>query len=176
MNWLWGSERRRTLTPGEKKYLLLQAKGKCEYCGENITARGIKEEIHHIVPWASRGSDNYHNLIVLCPNCHSKAEYISKEEFRLKIEYRLPKRDSAESTVSKATPKKAAAKKSTVSKPTPKKAAAKKTTAKKTAAKKTTAKKTAAKKTTAKKTTAKKTAPKKAAAKKTAAKKTAAKK
>ena len=88
MAWNWkilGNDRRRTLTSGDKKYLLLQARGKCEYCGGEITSKGIKEEIHHIVPFASRGSDNYHNLIVLCPNCHSKAEHISREAFRLKI-------------------------------------------------------------------------------------------
>ena len=157
MNWLWGDERRRTLTPGEKKYLLLKARGKCEYCGDDITAKGIKEEIHHIVPWASRGSDNYYNLIVLCPNCHSKVEHISKEEFRLKIAYRLPKRDSAKSGIVKgATAKKATPKKTTAKKVTPKKTVVKKATPKKTPARSPAAKRTTAKKTVAKRSVARK--------------------
>ena len=167
MNWLWGDERRRTLTPGEKKYLLLKARGKCEYCGDDITAKGIKEEIHHIVPWASRGSDNYYNLIVLCPNCHSKVEHISKEEFRLKIAYRLPKRDSAKSGIVKGTTaKKATPKKTTAKKVTPKKTVVKKATPKKTVVKKATPKKTPARSPAAKRTTAKKTVAKRSVARK----------
>jgi len=84
----WGEGRTRSLTPGDKKRLLLKARGKCEYCGNDITAKGVKEEIHHIVPFASGGSDREHNLIVLCPNCHSKVDHISRAELRLKIAYR----------------------------------------------------------------------------------------
>jgi hypothetical protein len=42
------SERRRSLTPGDKKALLLLAKGCYEYCGKSITAKGMSENIHHI--------------------------------------------------------------------------------------------------------------------------------
>ena len=87
----WEEERRRTLTAGDKKWLLLRARGKCEYCRGDITAKGIKEEIHHIRQWAGGGSDRDSNLIVLCPNCHSKADLISPEEFKRKIAYRLAK-------------------------------------------------------------------------------------
>lgn len=30
-------------------------------------------EIHHIVPWAKCKKHEYHNLIALCPNCHTRA-------------------------------------------------------------------------------------------------------
>ena len=93
---IWGSERGRSLTPGDKNYLIRIARGKCEYCKKDIIGKGIIPEIHHIVPFASGGSDRGHNLIVLCPDCHSMVDQISREELRLRIEYRLPKKASVQ--------------------------------------------------------------------------------
>jgi len=103
----WEEERRRTLTAGEKKRLLLLAKGKCENCGMRLTEQGVGEDIHHIKPWAERGSDKDDNLIVLCPNCHRKVKVgtIPAEELKKKIAYRLdkpPKRVDARKTASVA--------------------------------------------------------------------------
>jgi hypothetical protein len=108
---IWGGgQRRRTLTPGDKSYLLRAARGKCEYCGGDIVAKGVVADIHHIVPFASRGSDSYHNLIVLCPNCHSKVDSISKEALRKKIAYRLRPSEPAGMKTEGKTVRKPAAK------------------------------------------------------------------
>ena len=169
---LFGFKRNRSLTSGEKKRLLLLARGKCEYCGCEITSRGVKEEIHHIVPFSSGGSDKEHNLIVLCPNCHSKAEHISRAQFRLKIAYRLPKKATAnitstKKTISKTKSRKVTAKssvkKSSATKANPKKVSTSKTKTKKakpvlkSTKKKPTTKKVVASKTLEKKTTSRKT-------------------
>ncbi len=168
---LWGTERRRSLTAGDKNYLIRVARGKCEYCKKDIIGKGIVPEIHHIVPFASRGSDSEHNLIVLCPDCHSRVDQIPREELRAKIAYRLPKK----ATVGNPAKGAVIAKKTTA-----RKAAARKTTPKRTTAKKATARKTTPKRTTAKKATKKtarrKTATKEATAKKTTRKRTTARK
>ncbi len=92
---IWGTATRtRSVTPGDKAYLIRVSRGKCEYCDEDIIGKRLTANIHHIVEFSSRGSDRYHNLIVLCPNCHSLVHGvgISKEKLRAKIEYRLPKK------------------------------------------------------------------------------------
>ncbi len=38
------------------------------------TCRYIDVEIHHIIPWGTRRTHEYENLIALCPNCHSRAD------------------------------------------------------------------------------------------------------
>lgn len=42
----------------------------CDYCGENT-----KEilQLHHIIPVSKGGSNDFNNLVLLCPNCHIKA-------------------------------------------------------------------------------------------------------
>jgi len=171
---LWGTTRRRSVTPGDKNYLLRISRGKCEYCGGDIIGRGLQAEIHHIVPFSSRGSDNYHNLIVLCPNCHSKAEHISKESFRSKIAYRVSKKASIQNIiVGSTTPKKTSVRKATM-----KATKAKKVNKNKTSKRKPTAKKAINRKPTVKRTKAKKTSIRKSpskATKKTSIKKTPAK-
>ena len=156
-----GSERRRSLTPGDKAYLLRVSRGKCEYCGEDIIGKGLTQHIHHIVEFRSRGSDRYHNLIVLCPNCHSRVHGlgITKEKLRAKIEYRLPKKSlSSNVTPSASAPKRVVAKKVTAEKIMPKKVKAKKVVAKKVTAEKIMPKKVVAKKVTAEKIMPKKVA------------------
>jgi 5-methylcytosine-specific restriction endonuclease McrA len=173
---LWGEKRRRTVTPGDKSYLIRIARGKCEYCGCEIIGKGIIPEIHHIVPHASGGSDREHNLIVLCPNCHTKVDQMSRAELRMKIAYRLPKKVSAQTNIAKKnTTKKTTPKKAATKKPSVKKATTKKTTAKKAASKKVNTKNIAAKEATPKKTSAKRPTTKRVSAKKTTAKKTATK-
>lgn len=143
----WGGKRSRTVTPGDKNYLVRIARGKCEYCRGEIIGKGIVPHIHHIVPHASGGSDREHNLIVLCPNCHSSVDHISRAELRRKISYRLPKKPSVENIPKKATRKK----KTTAKKSAPKKTTARKSTPKRPASK------TRLKKTTPRKTTPKRT-------------------
>jgi hypothetical protein len=91
----------------------------------------MSENIHHIVPFSSRGSDGFHNLIVLCPDCHSKVHTtgVSVEVLRSRISYRLTSAQKAQFKVKEPTVKK----KTIASKP--------KTTAKKiTSSKRTVAK------------------------------------
>ena len=39
-----------------------------------LTCRHIDTEVHHIVPWSKCQKHEYKNLIVLCPNCHKRAD------------------------------------------------------------------------------------------------------
>jgi len=155
---IWGPERRRGLTAGDKNYLIRLARGKCEYCKKDIIGKGITPNIHHIFAWASGGSDREHNLIVLCPDCHSRVDQIPRSELRLRIEYRLPKKASAQSTtkgeatIKKAVVKRAIPKKTTKTKAAPKKkTAVRKAPIKKTVTKKTVERKTAGRRAVAKK-------------------------
>jgi hypothetical protein len=153
--------RRRSVTPGDKSYLLRVSHGKCEHCGNEIIGRGLQAEIHHIVPFSSRGSDNYHNLIVLCPNCHSKAVHIHKDTFRMDISYRLPKpmaikykalknQLKANKSSKKTTTKKSSLKKVKTKRKPANKVSSKSLNTKKTASKKAKVKKTSIRKSTAK--------------------------
>ena len=47
-----------------------RADGACEHCGERVD----QPHVHHIKPRADGGPNTMSNLIVLCPNCHSKAD------------------------------------------------------------------------------------------------------
>ena len=42
--------------------------GKCEYCGREIDYRGM--QLHHVVPVSMNGTNNPHNLMCLCSECH----------------------------------------------------------------------------------------------------------
>jgi hypothetical protein len=156
---IWGEGRRRTVTPGDKSYLIRIARGKCEYCGGEIIGKGIVPEIHHIVPHASGGSDREHNLIVLCPNCHSRVDHIPRAELRHKISYRLPKKSSAVNIQEKARKRKTTAKKSSTKKVASSKTRRRKTTTKKTTRKKAVPAKTKRRKITARKIKTRKTLP-----------------
>lgn len=55
----------------------------CEWCSEQIDT----PEIHHIKPRAEGGPNKRRNLIVLCPNCHRKAD--GGTIGRSKLQYRV---------------------------------------------------------------------------------------
>lgn len=62
--------------PMVKAWVLDNAKGTCELCGElgpfiDKTGNYFLEE-HHVIPLAERGSDTVENAVALCPNCHRK--------------------------------------------------------------------------------------------------------
>jgi len=63
-------KRRKPVPLSLQKELLLRCKGKCELCGLDFYKSKIKPEFHHKDgnPKNNRPS----NLIVLCPNCHTK--------------------------------------------------------------------------------------------------------
>ncbi|WP_224447801.1 HNH endonuclease [Haloprofundus salilacus] len=47
-----------------------RAERKCEWCNESIDSH----ETHHIRPRSEGGPNEPNNLIILCPNCHDKAD------------------------------------------------------------------------------------------------------
>lgn len=59
--------------------LLVEASHRCTICAEKCF------EIHHIIEQADGGSDDYDNLIVLCPNCHQHRYHRSGEFTRDQI-------------------------------------------------------------------------------------------
>ena len=80
---------------------------KCALCGwqiskELLCIRGRYQwshgcEIHHIVPVSKGGSDAYDNLILLCPNCHKKADLglIPAEQLKERTEpYKKPEEET----------------------------------------------------------------------------------
>jgi hypothetical protein len=60
-----------------------RAKRKCEQCKEYVD----QHHVHHIVARADGGPNTNSNLMVLCPNCHSKADagLLSKSKLRFRV-------------------------------------------------------------------------------------------
>lgn len=58
------------------RYLRKQYDNECQLCGYRLRKSNGEyySEAHHIQPYnrVHRGDDNSHNLIVLCPNCHTQ--------------------------------------------------------------------------------------------------------
>ncbi len=69
---IFGSNRKERKAVGsvKKRDILLRQKAKCYSCRKLISV-GVKPHIHHRDGNPSNNSDK--NLIMLCPNCHSKA-------------------------------------------------------------------------------------------------------
>lgn len=60
-----------------------RANQECEWCGEAIDS----PDVHHIKPRSEDGLNEPENLIVLCPNCHRKADKGAIS--RSKLKYRV---------------------------------------------------------------------------------------
>lgn len=62
--------------PDVKAWVLRQAQGRCELCGESapfVSDAGIPYlEHHHVVQLAHGGSDTVENSVAVCPNCHRR--------------------------------------------------------------------------------------------------------
>ena len=56
------------LRRASRQALYDRAGGKCEYCGREIEYRGM--QLHHVVPVSMNGTNNPHNLMCLCSECH----------------------------------------------------------------------------------------------------------
>lgn len=61
---------RSSIPAGVKRRVLVEAGHRCSI----PTCRYITVDIHHIIPWETCHEHDYHNLIALCPNCHSRAD------------------------------------------------------------------------------------------------------
>ena len=74
-------ERRRPVSAEIRRRVLVEAGHKCAI----PTCRNIEVDIHHIVQWAKCQSNEYNNLIALCPNCHRRAHAgkIDRKSLRL---------------------------------------------------------------------------------------------
>jgi 5-methylcytosine-specific restriction protein A len=59
-----------------RDWVLKNAKGKCEGCGQNapflLTDGAPCLEVHHVRRLADNGSDRTTNAVALCPNCHRR--------------------------------------------------------------------------------------------------------
>lgn len=60
-----------------------RADRQCEWCGEDVDS----PDTHHIKPREEGGPNEAENLIVLCPNCHRKADrgMISRSKLRRRV-------------------------------------------------------------------------------------------
>jgi len=63
-------KRRKSIPQSLQKELLLRCKGKCELCGLDLHKSRVKPHFHHRDGNPSNNKPS--NLIVLCPNCHTK--------------------------------------------------------------------------------------------------------
>ncbi len=70
------------------KILLEIDKGKCFYCGKNLSSN---EEIHidHFIPWSYIYDDQLWNLVLSCRDCNlKKSDYLPPEKCLIKIKQR----------------------------------------------------------------------------------------
>jgi 5-methylcytosine-specific restriction protein A len=62
-----------------KAWVLQQANGKCESCGQPAPFNGADGqpflEVHHVRQLADNGTDTVTNAVALCPNCHREMHY-----------------------------------------------------------------------------------------------------
>ncbi len=64
-----------------RQFVMEQAKGICEYCGELgflLPDGGHYLEAHHVIALSDQGSDTIDNVIALCPSDHREAHYGAK--------------------------------------------------------------------------------------------------
>lgn len=66
----WEEPRREPIPRSLRTDLLSRCEGKCEKCGLNFYKEGVKPHFHHID--GNPKNNKPSNLIVVCPNCHSK--------------------------------------------------------------------------------------------------------
>ena len=58
----------------------------CQICGFTFKKDNGENysETHHLVLLKNNGADNIKNLVVVCPNCHKKLHYATKEKYDIK--------------------------------------------------------------------------------------------
>lgn len=59
-------------------YEAKHGKQRCEHCSWKQPLNSSILHAHHVVPLACGGADSSSNIIVLCPNCHAIAHYVSR--------------------------------------------------------------------------------------------------
>lgn len=66
----WEEPRREPIPRSLRTKLLLRCRGKCEVCGLDFVKEGVRPHFHH--KDGNPKNNKPSNLIVVCPNCHSK--------------------------------------------------------------------------------------------------------
>jgi Zn finger protein HypA/HybF involved in hydrogenase expression len=66
----WKEPRRESIPQKLRTELLLRCKGRCEKCGLDFHDNGVRPHFHH--KDGDPKNNKPSNLIVVCPNCHSK--------------------------------------------------------------------------------------------------------
>jgi len=58
----------------------------CQICGFTFKKDNGENysESHHLIPLKDNGIDDIKNLIIVCPNCHKKLHYATKENYEIK--------------------------------------------------------------------------------------------
>jgi len=67
-----------------KQSLLTQRGAKCEACGFSCE---YALEAHHVVRVSEGGTDDDSNLVILCANCHSIADYLHRAPAWLRSDF-----------------------------------------------------------------------------------------
>jgi len=159
---LWEEPRRKPIPMSVQKKVIARSRGRCEICGFDFAKHDVKPHIHH--KDGNPRNNKLSNLIVVCPNCHSKLhkwKIVKEEDFwgfvvkRKKLVAIKPEKlkTTRKKTTSKRKTKKKSSRKTAQTK---KRATKKKTSTRKT--KRKTSKKTAkSRKTARKKKTTRKT-------------------
>lgn len=75
--------------PEVRRYALVRAKGRCEFCGEKgfqMQNDKVYLETHHIIPLHEGGHDSTSNVAALCPNHHREAHHgINRSKIRQEL-------------------------------------------------------------------------------------------
>lgn len=82
--------------PAVKAWILQEAEGSCEACGEPgpfVTPSGERFlEVHHLVPLAEGGTDTPENAVAVCPNCHRALHLAAdRDRRREQVRERIPR-------------------------------------------------------------------------------------
>jgi len=149
---LWEEPRRKPIPVSIQKKVIARSRGRCEICGFDFVKHDVKPHIHH--KDGNPRNNKLSNLIVVCPNCHSKLHKwkIVKEEDFWGFVVKRRKLVAIKPEKLKTTRKKTTSKKKTKTKRATKKKSSTRKTKRKTSKKTAKPRKTARKKKTTRKT------------------------
>ena len=91
----WAGDHRKKWTPAERAAIHGKTGGRCAYCGEEITVRGM--QVDHVIPmefyrvYEAEGIDlnGMDNLLPACKSCNNYKRSLTLEKFRTALE-RMP--------------------------------------------------------------------------------------
>lgn len=84
-------EKRKVLTPAQKQRLAFQQQYLCAICAVLLPSTW---QVDHKIPLHQGGSNEWHNLQILCPLCHAEKTQVEA------IEREMLKRESPKSVIS----------------------------------------------------------------------------